>query len=159
MDTAAVSGGGEINTQNDVVIDHTGVVQVGDLTIQIIHTGNFLQGQTGATYSITIQNGQSAATTGPATVVDTLPASLTATAMAGTGWTCTVATATCTRSDSLAGFVTYPAITLTVNVSPTAPASVTNAATVSGGGEVNTANDTASDRYEYYSRHSGHDHR
>src|SRR5207248_2245016 len=39
----------------------------------------------------------------------------------------------------------YPAITLTVSVANNAPASVTNVATVSGGGELNTANDSASD--------------
>jgi hypothetical protein len=39
----------------------------------------------------------------------------------------------------------YPVITLTVNVSLTAPASVTNSANVSGGGESNTSNNTAND--------------
>ncbi len=39
----------------------------------------------------------------------------------------------------------YPAITLTVNVAPAAPPSLTNTATVSGGGEINTANSTAQD--------------
>jgi hypothetical protein len=39
----------------------------------------------------------------------------------------------------------YPALTLTVNVSASAPAGVTNVATIAGGGETNTANDTASD--------------
>ena len=50
---------------------------------------------------------------------------------------------TCTRSNALGAGSAYPGITLTVNVSPTVPASVTNTATVSGGGEVNTGNDTA----------------
>ena len=79
------------------------------------------------------------------TVVDTLPTGLTATALAGTGWSCTLGTLTCTRSDVLAGGASYPAVTVTVTVASTAPASVTNQATVSGGGETNTANDTASD--------------
>ena len=39
----------------------------------------------------------------------------------------------------------YPPITLTVNVSSSAPATVTNTATVSGGGDTNPANDSASD--------------
>ena len=50
-----------------------------------------------------------------------------------------------TRSDALAASSSYPAITLNVNVSTTAPSSVTNTATVSGGGETNTTNDSASD--------------
>jgi hypothetical protein len=79
------------------------------------------------------------------TVVDTLPAGLTATAISGTGWTCTLATLTCTRSDVLAPGASYPAITLTVSVASSASSTLTNSATVSGGGETNTANDTASD--------------
>src|SRR5262249_24817600 len=39
----------------------------------------------------------------------------------------------------------YPDITIQVNVPNDAPASVTNTATVSGGGELNTSNDTATD--------------
>src|SRR5258708_8672094 len=45
----------------------------------------------------------------------------------------------CTRSDALAASANYPAITLTVNVSATAAASVTNTATVSRSGEHTTA--------------------
>jgi LPXTG-site transpeptidase (sortase) family protein len=52
---------------------------------------------------------------------------------------------TCTRADALAGGSSYPAITITVTVLQTAANSVTNQATVSGGGESNTANDTALD--------------
>src|SRR5262249_51129406 len=74
-----------------------------------------------------------------------LPASLTATAMTGTGWACTLGTLTCTRSDVLNNGASYPPITLTVNVSASAPATVTNTATVSGGGDINPANNTAND--------------
>jgi fibronectin type 3 domain-containing protein len=52
---------------------------------------------------------------------------------------------TCTRSDALAPAASYPPITVTVNVASNAAASVTNTATVSGGGEVDSSNDTASD--------------
>src|SRR5262249_24980761 len=72
------------------------------------------------------------------------PSGLTATAISGTGWACTLATLTCTRSDALAAGAAYPSITLTVNVAANAPSSVTNVATVSGGSELNTANNTAS---------------
>lgn len=118
-----------------------------DLTIAKSHTGNFTQGQTGATYTITVTNSGGSATSGLVTVTDTLPASLTSPVGSGTGWTCNTAgqTVTCTRSDALNGGASYPAITITVNVSATAPASVTNTASVSGGGQSNTANDTASD--------------
>jgi hypothetical protein len=51
--------------------------------------------------------------------------------MAGTGWTCRANS--CNRTDALAVGKSYPAITVTVNVSATAPASVTNTVTASGG--------------------------
>jgi len=143
--TANVSGGGQTNTTNDSATDVTTVNQLSDLTIAKSHTGNFTQGQTGATYSITATNSGSAATSGTVTVTDTLPAGLTATAISGTGWTCVLGTLTCTRSDALAAGSSYPVITLTVDVAITAPSNVTNSATVSGGGETNVSNNTASD--------------
>src|SRR5207245_1508269 len=142
-DAATASGGGETNTSNDTANDTTTITQLPDLTITKTHTGNFTQGQTGATYTITASNSGTGPTSGTVTVTDTLPSGLTATAISGTGWSCTLGTLSCTRSDALAAGSSYPAITLTVNVANNAAASVTNAATVSGGGEVNTSNDTA----------------
>src|SRR5262249_19103179 len=67
-------------------------------------------------------------------------------ALSGTGWSCTLASPLgCTRSDALAAGTSYPPLTLTVTVAATAPPSVTNTVTVAGGGETNTANDTAAD--------------
>ncbi|HUI50991.1 MAG TPA: hypothetical protein VLX60_04350, partial [Terriglobales bacterium] len=109
------------------------------------HTGSFYQGETGATYSLTVSNAAGTASSGVVTVVDALPASLTATAISGNGWSCTLATLTCTRADALAVGASYPAITVTANVSATAPANVTNTATLSGGGDSNAANNTAND--------------
>jgi uncharacterized protein (TIGR03437 family) len=116
-----------------------------DLTIAKSHTGNFTQGQIGATYTLIVSNIGSAATSSLVTVTDSLPTGLTATALSGPGWSCTTATATCTRADALANSNSYPAITVAVNVASNASVSVTNTATVSGGGETNTANDSASD--------------
>jgi uncharacterized protein (TIGR03437 family) len=145
--SATVSGGGEINTANDTASDPTTVTQLPDLTIAKSHAGNFTQGQTGAQYVIAVTNsGIGPVVAGnTVTVVDALPTGLTATAIAGTNWNCALATLTCTRADALAVSASYPAITVTVNVAATAPSSVTNRATVSGGGESNTANDAASD--------------
>jgi uncharacterized repeat protein (TIGR01451 family) len=143
--TATVSGGGETNTGNDTANDTTTINQLSDLTVTKTHTGNFTQGQTGATYTITANNIGTGPTSGTVTVTDTLPSGLTATAISGTGWSCTLGTLTCTRSDALAAGSSYPAITLTVNVASNAAASVTNTATVSGGGETNTGNDSAND--------------
>src|SRR5438270_472760 len=110
-------------------------VSAPDLTINKAHSGNFVQGQTSAIYSITATNSGGAPSVGTVTVTDTLPTGLAATAMTGTNWNCTLSTLTCTRSDALAAGGTYPSITLTVNVASNAPASVTNTATISGGGE------------------------
>ena len=118
---------------------------VPDLAGAISHTGSFTQGDTGDTYTIIITNKGTAATAGAVSLADTLPAGLTATAISGSGWTSSLATLTCTRSDALAVGATYPPITVTVTVSSTAPASVTNSVTVSGGGDTSSGNNTASD--------------
>ena len=52
-------------------------------------------------------------------------------------------TATCTRGDALAPGASYPPIALTVTVAGNAPLSVTNMATVGGGGDLNAANNAA----------------
>jgi uncharacterized repeat protein (TIGR01451 family) len=116
-----------------------------DLVIAKSHTGNFSQGQTGAEYRLVVTNNGAGASSGQVVVTDTLPAGLTATALSGAGWTCTLATLTCTRADALAVGASFPTITLTVSVAGNAAAQVTNQAAVSGGGETNTANNTASD--------------
>jgi uncharacterized repeat protein (TIGR01451 family) len=103
------------------------------LSVSKTHTGNFAQGQAGATYTVTVSNAASAAVTaGTVTVTETAPTGLTLVSMAGTGWTCS--TNTCTRSDMLANGASYPPITVTVNVDPDAPSQVTNQVSVSGGG-------------------------
>ncbi|MGH8173105.1 MAG: beta strand repeat-containing protein, partial [Rhodanobacteraceae bacterium] len=123
----------------------TGSGTSSDLTVTKSHVGNFSQGQIGATYTLTASNIGGTTTSGMVTVTDTLPSPLVATAISGSGWTCTLATTSCTRSDALAASTSYEAITLTVSVPMNAPTSVTNTAVISGGGESNTANNTATD--------------
>jgi uncharacterized repeat protein (TIGR01451 family) len=117
-----------------------------DLTIAKTHTDFFYQGLS-ASYAIAVSNaGGTAVTAGnTVTVTDTLPSGLTATAIGGTGWTCTLTPLQCTRADALAVAASYPPIDLTVAIAGNAPANVQNTATVAGGGETNTANDTAMD--------------
>ena len=121
------------------------VVTTPDLAIAKSHTGNFMQGDTGKPYMINVTNIGTGPTSGTVTVVDTLPTGLTATAMSGTGWTVTLGTLTATRSDVLAAGSAYPPSTITVDVATNTAASVTNSARVSGGGETNAANNSASD--------------
>src|SRR5206468_3234038 len=108
------------------------------------HDGNFHQGQIGADYDIEASNVGTGSTSGTVTVSDTLPAGLTATSISGTGWTCTQPAGPCSRNDALSAGLSYPEITLTVNVVGTT-FSISNTAAVSGGGETNLANDSASD--------------
>ena len=116
-----------------------------DLTITIIHSGNFTQGQTGAQYTITVTNSGNGSTMSAVTVVSTLPAGLTMAGISGLGWNCELNKLTCTRSDVVPASTSYPPIIETVNVANNAPTSLVNVVTVSGGGEINTDNDTAND--------------
>ncbi len=95
--------------------------------------GFFVQGQTGATYSVVVSNAAAAGpTSGAVTVTDIPPATLTLVSMSGTGWNCSGAA--CTRSDTLNPGASYPAITVTANVAQDAPSQVMNEVAVSGGG-------------------------
>lgn len=120
-------------------------VSAPDLRVDKSHTGVFTQGQSGAQYSLVVSNAGPAPSNGLVTVTDTLPAGLAATAIAGTGWTCTLASKSCTRSDVLAASASYPAIILTVDVAVDAATDLTNTATVSGGGDGDLTNNSDTD--------------
>jgi uncharacterized repeat protein (TIGR01451 family) len=139
---ATVAG---VGTPASFLLTNTGPAPAPDLAIIKSHTGHFSQGQTGAIYTIAVSNVGTAVTTGMVTVADTLPTGLAGISIAGSGWGCDLATLSCTRSDALAAGNGYPTITLTVDVAANAPGVVTNRASVSGGGESNTSNDTAQD--------------
>ena len=121
-------------------------VSAPDLVLAKSHTGNFVRGFTGA-FTLTASNQGSVPSSGTVTVTDPLPASLVPTAASGPGWTCAVKKqkVTCSRSDALAAGAAYPDITVTVRVSVSAPASMTNVAHVSGGNDGDTSNNDASD--------------
>src|SRR5436190_2885869 len=146
-----VSGGGELNTVNSSASDVTTITPVTDLAMSSTHIGSFTQGDTGRTYRLLASNIGGVATAGAATVTDSLPAGLTATAISGAGWSCTLATLTCTRSDVLAAYTSYAPIILIVSVASNAPSSVANTATVSGGADTNAGNNTAVDQTTIWS--------
>ncbi len=106
------------------------------LAVNMTHSGSFLQGQIGATYTITVSNVSNLyPTVGTVTLTEMVPVGLTLVSMAGTGWTCPGTSAnTCTRSDALAAGASYPAITVTVNVAGNATSPQINSAGASGGG-------------------------
>jgi uncharacterized repeat protein (TIGR01451 family) len=110
------------------------------LKITKTHTGNFTHGQVGATYTLSVANKGGASTdASTVTVTDTVPSGLTLTSMSGSGWTCAAGGDTCTRNDVLNAGLSYPAITVTVNVSTTASSPQVNQASVSGGGSVSAS--------------------
>ncbi len=152
------SGGHKVNTTGTVTSSNAGSgnqatatidVEAPDPTITKTHSGTFTRGQTGAQWTITVSNVGFGPTVGTVTMTDTLPNVQNppvATAISGTGWTCTLATLTCTRADALASGSSYPPITLTVNIPTNIVNNFTNTATVSGGGDVNPNNNTATDK-------------
>ena len=148
LNTATVSTTAlESNTSNNSAADSTVIVVPSDLTVSKSHAGNFVQGQTGVTFTALVTN--VGAGDKPAgnlvTLTDTPPPGLNITAMGGTGWTCTTLP-TCTRSDLLAAGFSYPAITITANVAGNAGSPLVNSVTVSGAAfDSNTANNTATD--------------
>jgi uncharacterized repeat protein (TIGR01451 family) len=120
--------------------------RVPDLTTTKTHTGNFTRGLSGV-YTLSVTNSGTATTAGLVSVTDTLPIGLTPSSATGTGWTCSISgqVVTCSRLDALTASSSYPDIQIAVLVAQDAAASLTNTSSVSGGGEVNTANNTASD--------------
>jgi uncharacterized repeat protein (TIGR01451 family) len=147
INTATVSGGGDTTPGNNTDSDPTSINSSGlpDLTIVKTHSGSFVRSQPGGVYTLVVSNVGLVITSGIVSVTDTLPAGLIATSIAGPGWTCTLTTLTCTRADVLAVGASYPPITLNVSVEPTAPDSLVNNASVSGGGDSDPSNNTDAD--------------
>ncbi|HUN36747.1 MAG TPA: hypothetical protein VMU95_32530 [Trebonia sp.] len=133
------------------------------LAVTSAHAGTFRQGDTADAYTLTVSNAANAGpATGAVTVTDTLPPGLTPVEMTGNGWTCSLAPVTlpptgsgrnappntyepqpaCQRSDPLPAGSAYPPITLRVAVANNTQPSITNAASVSGGGAAQAATGT-----------------
>ena len=77
-----------VNLNQAISFALAGAVAAPDLTVGLSHSGNFKQGQTGAQYTVAVNNISGSASSGTITAkITTLPAGLTATAFTGTGWT------------------------------------------------------------------------
>jgi uncharacterized repeat protein (TIGR01451 family) len=142
-----VAGGGELNTTNNSASDPTIIIPMPDLTVTKTHTGDFQQGERGRTFTITVTNvgGASTPRGRVVSVKDVLPVGMKATALRGQGWTTNLRTLTARRSNALGPGESYPPLILTVRVGPNAPSLLTNTVRVAGGGQLNRANDTATD--------------
>jgi len=146
------TGGTAGTSVTNASISQTSGIQSGaqctpDMTLGKSHVGNFTRGST-ASYTIPVENlSPYGSTSASVTVNDTLPVGLTPTSASGTGWSCSIAsqTVSCVNSTVLAANSFYPSITVNANILQTAPSTETNTALVSGGGEVNFANDSATD--------------
>ena len=117
-----------------------------DLVMTKTDAGGFGVGGSSG-FTLSVSNAGNSPSQGLVTVTDTVPASLPVTGASGTGWSCGDATqtVTCTRSDALAAGASYPDITLAVNVAGSAPSSITNTASVSGGLDGDPSDNDASD--------------
>ncbi len=130
-----------------------------DLVVASTPNGPFLPGDSADTLTIYVSNNGTSATSGAVTVTDLLPTGLTpAASMNGAtinGWSVSVSgqTVSATRSDVLncgatypavaAGLNYYPVLTISFAVASNASGALTNSATVTGGADAFTANDSA----------------
>lgn len=81
------------------------------------------------TFFIVVSNAGTISSFGTVTMTDLLPAGFTAVSISGAGWSCTLASALCVRTDTLAISSSFPTITLEVSAS--VAGSFTNSASVS----------------------------
>ncbi|MCC6769990.1 MAG: DUF11 domain-containing protein [Gemmatimonadaceae bacterium] len=102
-----------------------------DLLLSKSHAGNFTAGQNGV-YTIVVVNLGDRMTVGDLTLTDNLPVGLTFVSAVGTGWSCSAVgqQVNCSNPIRLAQSQST-SLSLTVAVSPTAPSTLTNTATVS----------------------------
>jgi hypothetical protein len=132
---AEISADGAANSVNSVSNDTTSIIPPpASLSISKSHSGNFTQGQMGASYQVLVSNAANAgATSGTVTVTETVPPGMTLASMQGNGWSCQAGNLYCTRSDQLAPGMSYP-IAVTVNVANNASTPLVNQVNVSYGG-------------------------
>jgi uncharacterized repeat protein (TIGR01451 family) len=98
------------------------------------------------TYTLTVTNSGAAASRGEVVVTDPMPPTVSFGAPSGPGWSCVQTPdfeVTCRRSDPLAPGASYPPITLSGTVLAVPAGGLVNTSTVTGGGDVNDANNTA----------------
>ncbi len=108
------------------------------LSIEKFHSGDFAQGEQGE-YQFQVTNQGSDPTTGTVTLTDVLPAGLTVVGTSGhVSWDCTVTTTSisCSNDTVVGPIESYPALSLIVQVADDAPCTITNSATISGGGSL-----------------------
>jgi uncharacterized repeat protein (TIGR01451 family) len=136
-----VGTAGDANPGNNGSGSTVPVIVAPDLTMTKAAVGTFTVGQP-ATYTLTVTNSGSGATTGPITVLDSLPATLTFTSATGPDFSCTVngRVVTCTRTTPLAPSAAVVVSVVTVPTEAALP-QVVNVARASTPGDPDPAND------------------
>ena len=140
--TVTVSGGGDGNALNNTSTMVSSVASGPDLVASKATNSTYRQGGTGE-FTVSISNLGGTSTAGAVTLTEQPPVGMTVTSMSGTGWNYDADTLSCSRSDVLAAGEAYPPIAVSVSLATYAATTLTNAATVSGGGDVNAGNNTA----------------
>jgi uncharacterized repeat protein (TIGR01451 family) len=127
------------------------VIHVPDLTLSKQHSPAFVAGSN-TTFTLVASNIGTAPTDGsPVTVSDTFPSGTggfdSISNAAGNGWNCNIAglVLTCTRSDALPAGQSYPPILVDAHLHDPLDPTITNQATVAGGGDGNPVNNQATD--------------
>ncbi len=108
-----------------------------DLTVTITHTpASFAEGNDQGKFLVTGSNVGSVDSSGPVTIVTTLPAGITPTGGMGTGWTCSVSgqDVTCTSSDVITSGGSAPQIMVSTLTGTGISGSILTASSVISGG-------------------------
>jgi hypothetical protein len=118
-----------------------------DITITSTHSGAFVPGGSGAYVFNVANKAQAGPTTRPVTVTFPVPAGLTVTSAAGTGWTCTTAgqLVSCTRSDVLQPGASFPPLTVGVSVGQDTTGEIPSTVSAATSGDANPQSVTGSD--------------
>jgi len=107
-----------------------------DLELSGSAQGTFMQGESGQLLTFVISNIGDDPTDGSRVLFkEELPSGFVLESLSGSGWSCSASTYECTRSDVLQPGNSYPTITLRVTVARNAAVSITNTASISGGGD------------------------
>jgi len=132
-----LTGGNTVSANNDFA-EVPGPAP--DLTVTITHSpASFAEGNDQGKFTVTGANVGSVDSSGPVTIVTTLPAGITPTGGMGTGWSCAVSgqNVTCTSTDVIAtGGTAQPIMISTLTGTGLAGQVLTATAVISDGGEL-----------------------
>jgi hypothetical protein len=159
VNTVSVAGGGAVSATDGSAAsgtDTTAIQQLPALAVTSFDTAGgvpyapFTQGagaKAADAYDITVANDGFAATSGKVKLIADLPGGLTAVSMSGAGWTCRLATTTCTLAGGPLAAGAQSRLVLTVAVAGDAPQSIPVTLQATGGGQIPAAGLDTNDLY------------